>query len=250
MNTSTGQISRPNNGAGSLFKPASLFVARPSPGHPLWLLLETVAVAAGTVAVVRLLNVNGAPAGGWFMIPAVLVAAALIPAWLARREFPCFGLHADHAGLAVRTVCRTCLCIFPAVFLGLWLLASLNMPIPLRPVITGRQNWLWWLLYQFLYVAVAEEVFFRAYIQANMEKLFRHARRLPPAMQQRAVILVSAACFALAHVVVQGRITSALVFLPGLVLAWLFARTRCLLAPILFHGLANVSYGLMALALT
>jgi membrane protease YdiL (CAAX protease family) len=35
-------------------------------------------------------------------------------------------------------------------------------------------------------------------------------------------------------------------FLPGLVLAWLFIRTRALLAPILFHGLANVSYGLFA----
>jgi len=36
---------------------------------------------------------------------------------------------------------------------------------------------------------------------------------------------------------------------PRLTLAWLFFRTGTLLAPILFHGLANVSYALMGMAL-
>jgi membrane protease YdiL (CAAX protease family) len=40
-----------------------------------------------------------------------------------------------------------------------------------------------------------------------------------------------------------------LTFLPGLILAWLFLRTGSLLAPIVFHGLANVSYAMMAMAL-
>ena len=62
-------------------------------------------------------------------------------------------------------------------------------------------------------------------------------------------IVVSATCFALAHVIVQGRMVCLLTFFPGLLLAWLFVRTRTLLAPILFHGLANIAYGLMALSL-
>ncbi|MBW7992570.1 MAG: CPBP family intramembrane metalloprotease [Planctomycetes bacterium] len=52
-------------------------------------------------------------------------------------------------------------------------------------------------------------------------------------------------CFS-ADSIVQGRIILLLTFLPGLVLGWLFIRTKSLLAPILFHGLANTCYCLMA----
>ncbi len=147
------------------------------------------------------------------------------------------------------------------------MITSLNLPLPLRPIIPERQGWLAWLLYQFLYVAVAEEVFFRGYVQANLmrvvgtpcgvqpvgsgwgEFIGAHPRRRICHPKAMIPIVVSAGCFALAHVVVQGQITSLLTFLPGLVLAWLFFRTGTLLAPILFHGLANVSYALMGLAL-
>ncbi|MCH8119844.1 MAG: CPBP family intramembrane metalloprotease [Planctomycetes bacterium] len=59
-------------------------------------------------------------------------------------------------------------------------------------------------------------------------------------------IVLSAACFAVAHIIVWGQIISVLTFLPGLICGWLFIRTRSLLAPILFHGLANTCYLLMA----
>jgi len=42
---------------------------------------------------------------------------------------------------------------------------------------------------------------------------------------------------------------SAVTFLPGLILGWLFIRTGSLLAPILFHGLANTFYCMLAMAL-
>jgi membrane protease YdiL (CAAX protease family) len=61
--------------------------------------------------------------------------------------------------------------------------------------------------------------------------------------------LLSATCFAVAHVIVQGQVTSIVTFLPGVLMAWLFIRTRSLLAPILFHGLANATYGIMAMTL-
>ena len=105
------------------------------------------------------------------------------------------------------------------------------------------------LLYQFLYVAVAEEVFFRGYVQTNVMGLLRYMRRGPAAMQPSIAIVISAGCFAIAHLVVQGQLISLLTFFPGLLLAWLFVRTRSLLAPILLHGLANITYGVMALNL-
>jgi membrane protease YdiL (CAAX protease family) len=165
------------------------------------------------------------------------------------REFPRLGLNLDQGGLVVATVGGVCLCVLPAVFLGLWVLTLLNLPVPLRPIVPERQGWPAWLLYQFFYVAVAEEVFFRGYVQGNTAKWLRQFARLPHLASAGIAIVISAGCFALAHVVVQGQITAALTFVPGLILAWLFIRTGSLLAPILFHGVANVSYAVIALTL-
>jgi membrane protease YdiL (CAAX protease family) len=97
-----------------------------------------------------------------------------------------------------------------------------------------------------MYVAVAEEVFFRGFLQSNILRLTNTMAGNRFRFQQWISICVSAACFAAAHIIVQGQIISALTFLPGLVLGWLFIRTKSLLAPILFHGLANMGYYVMA----
>ena len=217
------------------------------------LMAETIAVTACALAVIRFLHAHGAAGFQWIAVPSVLVAAALVPAWVSRREFPRIGLDLGHIGVVTGTLGCVCVCVFPAVFFGLWMVTRLNLPVPLQPVIPGRQGWLAWLLYQFFYVAVAEELFFRGYVQANAMRLVGIqggvGRVAGPRIKTIIPILVSGGCFALAHVVVQGQIIAVLTFLPGVILAWLFLRTGTLLAPILFHGLANVSYALMAMAL-
>jgi membrane protease YdiL (CAAX protease family) len=234
------------------------------------LVVETIMVMTGAIAVIRFLHGNCAASIQWMAVPAVLVTAALVPAWVRKREFPPLGLRRAGAGalnvtdcagellsaqpgnppttrVIARTVAVACAGVFPVFFLGLWVLTLLNVPVPLRPIVPERQGWLAWLLYQFFYVAVAEEVFFRGYIQGNaMQWLNRLGRRRGP---QGVAIVISAGCFALAHVIVQGQMTPILTFLPGLVLGWLFLRTGSLLAPILFHGLANISYAAMAMTL-
>ena len=97
-----------------------------------------------------------------------------------------------------------------------------------------------------MYVAVAEEVFFRGFLQGNILRLMNTVMTRRHSLQRWISIVISAACFAAAHMIVQGQIISVLTFLPGLVLGWLFIRTKSLLAPILFHGLANMSYYVMA----
>jgi membrane protease YdiL (CAAX protease family) len=61
--------------------------------------------------------------------------------------------------------------------------------------------------------------------------------------------MISAAVFALSHAVLLESPAATVVFFPGLIFGWLYCRTESLLAPILFHGLANVCYGLMAVSL-
>ena len=213
--------------------------------RPVSLAVETAAVAVGVITAIRFLNVQSAPDLIRLLIPCLLVVAALLPTWLRKHEFPPVCMSRRDAATSLAVVSVTCLCTLPAVFLGLWLMARMRLPIPVRPVVAGPDGWLTWLTYQFLYVAVAEELFFRGYLQTNVMRCIGDAHP----RGQYVAILISAGCFALAHVVVQGQIASILTFLPGLILAWLLIRTRSLLAPILFHGLANVSYGVIALAL-
>jgi membrane protease YdiL (CAAX protease family) len=212
-------------------------------------MIETILVTSGVLALIRFLHAGSATSLQWITIPGVLVTAALVPAWIGKREFPRLGLDLDHGSLVAATVGAVCLCVLPTIFLGLWVLTLLNLPVPLRPTVPERQGWVAWLVYQFFYVAVAEEVFFRGYVQGNTMKWLQQFTGLPRLAPTCIAIFVSAGCFALAHVVVQGQIAAALTFLPGLILAWLFLRTGSLLAPILFHGVANVSYAVIALAL-
>ncbi len=211
--------------------------------------LEMIAVTAGTIAAIKLLNAYCPPTLRWLAIPGILVCAALVPTWIRRRELPNLGLGGNHVRPAVRAAGCACVCTFAVVFLGLWLLTLLDLPIPLQPIHAGQQGPFTWLLHQFLYVAVAEEMFFRGYVQTGVTRFLDQTKSLSLTARQCVVIAVSAACFALAHVIIQGQIISGLVFLPGLVMAWLYVRTRSLWAPILFHGLANASYGVMALVL-
>ncbi len=213
-------------------------------------MVETILVTAGAIAAIRLLHGGCVANLQWVAIPGVLVTSALVPAWIRQREFPRFGLDLDHTGATARAVLGACVCIFPAVFLGLWALTLLHLPLPLRPAVPEQHGWCSWLLYQFFYVAVAEELFFRGYVQANAMAALRRCQRLTGVVPTWMVLGISAGCFALAHVIVQGRMIALLTFLPGLILAWLFLRTGSLLAPILFHGLANVSYAVMAMTLT
>ncbi len=210
------------------------------------LLTETTLVTIAAILAIRLLAASSISNASWLVNPGILIAAALIPTAIRRVEFTKIGLNTKQIGPAILVVCKTCVVVFPALFAGLWLLKSFGLGLPLQPVPSKEQNWISWLFYQFMYVAVAEEVFFRGYVQNNILRLTNPGKDGQCRLWKWLSIVLSGACFAVAHIIVQGRLILVLTFLPGLVLGWLFIRTRSLLAPILFHGLANACYLLMA----
>jgi len=212
------------------------------------LLIETVLVTTTTILAIGAFNSSFLPVAAWFMAPGILVAAAIIPTAIKTRKFPKIGFNVKQIRNSLVVLGWTCMVVFPATFFGCWLLKSYGLDFPLRPVLPEGQNWACWLFYQFMYVAVAEEVFFRGYVQGNIFRLTSTMKLEQCGLQQWISITLSAACFAAAHIIVTGKIISVLTFLPGLILGWLFTRTRSLLAPILFHGLANICYFLMAAA--
>jgi len=206
------------------------------------LLIESVlAVVVGVVAI-KVFGASSALGPAWLITPAILVIAALLPTAIRRRKFPPLGLNIKNMKDSPAVLGWTCLAVFPVTFCGLWLLGSFGFGLPVRPILPQEQHWSYWLFYQFMYIALAEEVFFRGYMQSNILALTAPVMGKWPRRQEWMSIGISAACFALAHVLIQGRIASVLTFLPGLVLGWLFIRTKSLFAPILFHGLANTYY--------
>ncbi len=185
----------------------------------------------------------------WWACPVLWVVAAGIPTILGGRSRQDLGLHLTRIGFSLKILAITCLMIFPVTYVGLYLLKLLGLAWePLSGI--PPDAWLFWLLYQFLYVAVAEELFFRGYILGLLLRFRTNLSLRRPGVWQGMSILISALVFALFHVMQGGGVVSVLTFFPALVLGWLLVRTRSLVAPILFHGLANTFYALVATLLS
>ncbi|OHB77667.1 MAG: hypothetical protein A2Z25_20340 [Planctomycetes bacterium RBG_16_55_9] len=211
----------------------------------LSLLIETVLVTIAAIGAVKIFSASSVLGPDWQITPVILIVAALFPMWLNKRNFPPLGLNVRRLKDTSFLLGGTWVAVLPLMFCGLWLLRSFGFESFLPPALPIERGWIHWLLYQFICIALAEEVFFRGYLLGNIPKLAKPMIGKWPRRQRWVSIATSAGCFALAHVIIQGRIASALTFLPGLILGWLFIRTEALLAPILFHGSANVCYLLM-----
>ena len=206
------------------------------------LLVETALIMIAAVLAIKVFQTSLVSSTRWFVTPGILVSAALIPTIIKKNRLSEIGLSFGQTKHSLVVLGWICLVVFPAMFCGLWLLKSCGLNLPLRPVLPRNQEWVSWIFYQFMYIAVAEEVFFRGYVQSNIVRLVNTMMSKRPALQHWVSIVISAACFAAAHMIVQGQIISVLTFLPGLVLGWLFIRTKSLLASILFRLLVSGSY--------
>ncbi|MBN2457209.1 MAG: CPBP family intramembrane metalloprotease [Sedimentisphaerales bacterium] len=214
------------------------------------LLIETVLITIVATLVIKLLAQGSPFRWTWLLSPGILVAAGTIPTMIKKRKLPDIGFSTGQVLSALKIIGWTSIIILPPVFCGLWLLKLYGFQLPLQAVIPKNQEWIQLILYQFMYVAVAEEVFFRGYVQNNILRLRTTIMPSKRRLQPWTSIVLSAAVFAVAHVIVHGTITSVLTFLPGLIFGWLFIRTKSLLAPILFHGLSNTCYFVMLATLT
>lgn len=211
------------------------------------LFIETLLAVVVAVGAIKVLGDNSTFMPVWLMTPVILIVAALLPIAIRGEGFRRLGFTIDNIKDSLVVLGWTCFVLFPFTFCGLWILKSFGFDFLLWPISPVGSNWISWIFYQFMYVALAEEVFFRGYVQGNILRLTKPVIGKWPRKWQWISIGISAACFAAAHIIIQGHIVSAMTFLPGLVLSWLFIRTQSLLAPILFHGLANAFYQAMSI---
>ena len=215
----------------------------PAEGRPPYLLIEMILVttAAGAAVVAVSTLQQRVNVGSWLLIPITWTAFALAPAAFRRTPRERLGFRACRPGRLAAHVGAACL--VSAVVLALLAVVTrkTGLSAPLAPRVQPGQWWSW-TVYQLMYVAVSEELFFRGYLQSNLLGLLGADVPDPPAAPAVGAIVISSLVFALAHVVVLRAPQSAVVFFPSLLMGWLRWRTGSLLAPMLYHGLANVMY--------
>ena len=112
--------------------------------------------------------------------------------------------------------------------------------LPMESVLP--ENWLAWSISQCTHAAFPEEVFFRGYLVSLLLAIGGHRWQGAPLKAVVFAVALSAFIFALSHVCVWGEPTRALTFFPGLLMGWLFVKTRSLVMPVAFHTLANYAY--------
>lgn len=168
---------------------------------------------------------------GWS--PAIWLYLPLCPLLLRRRSLAPYG----YAIRSWRLTWTRRLLVGPgllsafALGIGVW-----RLLVGTHPLVDGTFLSFDMMMRQLLWVALPEELFFRGYV---LQRLLDAA---PPHQPQRfcGSILLSAALFALAHVVTLSGWRRAAVFFPGCLMAWLRVHSQGLLLPTLFHWLANL----------
>lgn len=147
--------------------------------------------------------------------------------------------------LALRWATLTALVFFPAFWVGyrLWWR-------PEHAFVAARMPQFDVVLGQVLGVALPEEAFYRGYLQTAFDDQSERRVRVLGAELGPGVV-ISAALFALGHLLTVVNPARLAVFFPALVFGWLRARTRGIGAALAFHAMCNLfaeylaqSYGL------
>jgi hypothetical protein len=94
-------------------------------------------------------------------------------------------------------------------------------------------------LNQLVVIAIPEELFFRGYLMARLERRWQPTRMLLGAPVGRALV-VSSVLFAIGHVLVVPNPVRLAVFFPALVFGWMRARTGSIAAGAVYHASCNL----------
>jgi len=203
-------------------------------------------ISTVTIVVIGLLAVlHGAGANRlWFLGPTVLVLGALVPTLVGGRSSGELGLRMGRTRQSGRLFVLSCFVLLALGLAGVALLRRMPGDCPLG-VSVPKEKWIWWVMFQFAYVALPEELFFRGFFLSHVRRLLRIANDADSPVIEVVGVALSAGVFALSHMLVLRNVVSVLTFFPGLIFAWLFVRSKSLIGPVLLHGAANVGYALM-----
>ncbi|MCI0340583.1 MAG: CPBP family intramembrane metalloprotease [Planctomycetales bacterium] len=177
------------------------------------------ATATAAVALAGPLGVSRALGGAaWVLGPALW---ASVPAflWLAGRARGDWGVHGP--ARPTRALVETAVALLAVALIGAWW--GRHSPVQVR----GASA----ILLHLLWIAPAEELFFRGYLQAGLRTAWGGSW----------AAAATAALFGVSHAIVHRDPGQLVTAVPGLLFAAARERHGTLLTPILLHGAANVA---------
>ena len=221
----------------------------------MWAWLLVLALVAGLVH----LNIT---------LPAIghLGSALIAPTWFAWRrgkDLVDYGFVTEPVRRGLATAALVMLVLFPifiAVYVGFYQaacksstlmhlaprglcaryggLAGIHWPV-LHWGFGARNSFAEFCIVQLVVVALPEELFFRGYLLALLEKRWPPTRRILGGGVGIALVL-SAAAFAIIHLPKDGDPRALATFFPGLLFGWMRSTTGSILASTVTHASSNI----------
>lgn len=114
-----------------------------------------------------------------------------------------------------------------------------SVPADIAPPVAWPSNFLVLVGYHVFFVAIPEEMFYRGYLQTRIDEAFARRARVLGAVVGPGLILATV-LFAFGHSIVVFRPWHAAILFPGLVFAWMRARSGDVMAGALYHAWCNV----------
>jgi membrane protease YdiL (CAAX protease family) len=198
--------------------------------------------AITAVAVTYAILFGSAMLGRWqWLAYAGFLYVPVAIAWLRGIDFATYGLFPGEWRKTLReTVLPTAAILVPFA-LGYWFLANHSpLPLPWYPEFAGTPaELLSFAVSQLLVVGIAEEFFYRGYLQQQLDRVWMPRWRILGATLGPAW-LVSCAFFAVGHLADGFNPIRLLTFFPGLWYGWMRARAGNIYPGVFAHAASNL----------
>ena len=97
------------------------------------------------------------------------------------------------------------------------------------------------IVFQFLAIAIPEELFFRGYLQGRLNQIFGRPWRLWGTSIGPG-LFIAAVVFSLCHLFIEANWLRLAVFFPAMLMGWMREKNNSIIAPVIFHALSNISF--------
>lgn len=227
--------------------------------------LVTYAVVAAAVAALVQIDVTLPAIGhlGSALVAVLFLYAPVYVAWRRKEDLDDYGFHVEPLKKGLVFAAAGFFLVFPIFIAGYLAFYSIACDTSLATLLpkntcmhyggldamrapTITRELIEFCAVQLVVVALPEELFFRGFLLAKLERAFPPKRRFLGGGIGWALVL-SSALFALIHIPKDGDPRALATFFPALLFGWMRSATGSILAPTLVHAGSNILIRLLGL---
>ncbi len=202
---------------------------------------ETLAVFAATFGLCEISARLSLPRSDYSLtlVPVILILVPSIVLIFRGVDFKDYGITLRGWPNSIKEALLTMLTVLPVFFLGYYFYQTALQNMWFSPGIP--RGLAMDSVYAVSSVAFPEEYFFRGYVQSEVNRVFGKKYRFLNVPFGPGLIF-SSLLFAFAHILTRGDWFRSNVIFASLLFGWLREKTGGIVAPVIAHGLCNVTY--------